>query len=237
LRQGWRGFVYTFVERTSMTLPLLLVQHFGGYSAAGQFSIAEKFVSATRPFFRILSDTFLPRVAYYARHDPQVGLRLIWLSLSTLVVGAGLSLGLLVVAPLLVTMVFGPSFSGAIPIIRVLAVVPLLLNVNACTSSLYMFNYGHERAWSRLVVASLLVFLGTACLLLALLPDAATAVSLALVAKETSVLVVSAGFLIAFGSRTAQASSARGGGWGGDPAGVAVPAVARTIPDQLSSAR
>jgi O-antigen/teichoic acid export membrane protein len=237
LRQGWRGFVYTFVERTSMTLPLLLVQHFGGYSAAGQFSIAEKFVSATRPFFRILSDTFLPRVAYYARHDPQVGLRLIWLSLSTLVVGAGLSLGLLVVAPLLVTMVFGPSFSGAIPIIRVLAVVPLLLNVNACTSSLYMFNYGHERAWSRLVVASLLVFLGTACLLLALLPDAATAVSLALIAKEASVLVVSAGFLIAFGSRTAQASSARGGGWGGDPAGVAVPAVARTIPDQLSSAR
>lgn len=237
LRQGWRGFVYAFVERASMTLPLLLVQHFGGYAAAGQFSIAEKFVSATRPFFKILSDTFLPRVAYYARHDPQVGLRLIWLSLSTLVVGASLSLCLLLVAPLLVTMVFGPSFSGAIPIIRVLAVVPLLLNVNTCTSNLYMFNYGHERAWSRMVVTSLLVFLGAAYLLLVLLPDAASAVSLALVAKEASVLVVSAGFLIAFGTRAVQASSARGAGWDCGRAAVALPAVVRTILDRLPSAR
>ncbi|HQT80463.1 MAG TPA: oligosaccharide flippase family protein, partial [Rhodopila sp.] len=74
LRNGWRGFLYSFVERTSMTLPVLLVQHFGGYVAAGQYSVAEKFVSATRPFFRVLSDTFLPRVAFYARHDPGAGL-------------------------------------------------------------------------------------------------------------------------------------------------------------------
>ena len=61
-----------------MTLPIPLVGHFSGYIAAGEYSIAEKFVSATRPFFRVMSDTFLPRVAFQARHDPEAGLTLIW---------------------------------------------------------------------------------------------------------------------------------------------------------------
>ncbi|MBV8661647.1 MAG: oligosaccharide flippase family protein, partial [Hyphomicrobiales bacterium] len=69
LRAGWRGFLFTFVDRALTTLPVPLVEHFGGFAVAGQYSIAEKFVSATRPFFRMMSETFLPRVAYYAKHD------------------------------------------------------------------------------------------------------------------------------------------------------------------------
>jgi O-antigen/teichoic acid export membrane protein len=199
LRKGWRGFLYSFVERTSMTLPMLLVQHFGGYTAAGQYSVAEKFVSATRPFFRILSDTFLPRIAYHARHDPQAGLRLIWLSLSTLVVGAAFSLGLLVVAPMVIVPIFGASFAGAIPIVRWLAVVPLLLNLSACTANLYMFNYGHERAWASVTAVSLLALLAVAFGGLGIGMDAIVAVCAAVIAKEAVIAVVSAGFFVAFG--------------------------------------
>ena len=230
LQQGRNGFLYAFVERMATTLPLLLVQHVGGYAAAGQYSVAEKFVSATRPFFRILSDTVLPRVAFHARHDPKAGLRLIRLSLSTLVVGATFSLGLFLVAPLIITRIFGESFAGAIPIVRLLAVVPLLLNVNTCTSNLYMFNYGHERAWSILNLASLTALLAVAFLLLHVLPDAGMAVSIAVVAKEAVVVVVSVGFLLVFGTsggfghngrsilRTARAK-----------AGAALPAVVRRV--------
>lgn len=238
LRKGWRGFLYSFVERASMTLPVLLVQHFGGYTAAGQYSVAEKFVSATRPFFRVMSDTFLPRVAFYASHNPQAGLRLIWLSLSTLVVGAAFSLGLLIVAPLLITAIFGPSFAGAIPIVRVLAVVPLLLNVNTCTSNLYMFNYGHERAWSSLVAASLFVFLAASYLLLNNLSNAGIAVSIAVITKEALVLVVSSGFLIAFGTRAAWTSTAlRAGERGNGPSRAMIPAAMQAIRARIPSER
>ena len=182
-----------------MTLPMLLVQHYGGYTAAGQYSLAEKFVSATRPFFRILSDTLLPRVAFYARHNPKAGLRLIWLSLSSLIIGLGLSLGLLIVAPMIIVPIFGAPFAGAIPIVRLLAVVPLLLNVNACTSNLFMFTYGDERAWSVLNVAGLTAFLLAAFLMMRMtLSDATVAVPLGVVVKETLVSLISGFLLVSF---------------------------------------
>ncbi|MEA2737293.1 MAG: O-antigen flippase [Acetobacteraceae bacterium] len=198
LRSGRAGFLYALVERLLMTLPMLLMQYYGGYVAAGQYSVAEKFVNATRPFFRILSETMLSRVAFHARRDPAAGLRLVWLSLSSTVIGLGLSLGLLIVAPMIIVPVFGESFAGSIPIVRLLAIVPLLLNVNACTSNLFMFNYGYERAWSILNMASLAVFIFASFLMLRILSDATAAVSLAVVAREAVVCLVSASFLIAF---------------------------------------
>jgi PST family polysaccharide transporter len=204
---GSRVFHYSFVERASITLPVLLVGHFGGDAAAGQYSIAEKFVIATRPFFSIMSDTFLPRVAFYARHDPNAGLRLIWISLSTCVVGAALSLGLLISTPYVIPLIFGNSFTSAIPIGRLMSIVPWLIKLNMCTSKLYMFNYGHEHAWSSLAAGSLLVFLSASYFLLLTLSTAATAVAITVIAKEAVVLLVSAGFFLTFGVAGTRASA------------------------------
>jgi O-antigen/teichoic acid export membrane protein len=206
-RSGWRGFLFTFVERASMTLPIPLVGHFSGYIAAGEYSIAEKFVSATRPFFRVMSETFLPRVAFHARHDPEAGLKLIWRTFLTLFVGAALSLGLFFIAPYVIIMFFGESFSGAIPIVRVMSVIPLLLNISMCTSNLYMFNYGHERAWSALTVTGLLVLLAVAYFLSPHVPNAAIALAVAVVAKETVVCVVSGSFFLRFSAVRRRAST------------------------------
>jgi O-antigen/teichoic acid export membrane protein len=209
LRSGWRGFLYAFVERASATLPIPLVEHFAGYVAAGQFSVAEKFVGATRPFFRVVTETLLPRVAYYARHDPEAGLSLIWRSLATLGFGAIFSLGLFFVAPRIIILFFGNDFAGAIPIVRVMAIIPLLINGNVCLSTLYMFNYGHERAWSRLTVAGLLVFVAAAYLLWPLLANAAIAVAGATIAKEALVFLVSGGFFLMFGTAKGHANRRR----------------------------
>jgi len=206
LRDGWRGFLYTLTERATVTLPVPLVGHFAGYVAAGQYSVAEKFVSATRPIFRVMSETFLPRVAYYAQHDPAAGLALIWNSLLTLAIGASLSLSLFFLAPYVIIALFGEEFSTAIPIVRVMSIVPLLVNVNVCTSNLYMFNYGHERAWASLTVAGLLVFLAVSFLLSPHVADPAIAVAIAVIAKECVILVVSAGFFLAFGTAKKSAS-------------------------------
>ncbi len=241
LRSGWRGFLFAFVERASITLPVPLVEHFAGYVAAGQYSVAEKFVSATRPFFRVISETFLPRVAYYARHDPAAGLKLIWRSLSTLVVGASLSLGLFFVAPYVIILFFGHEFSGAIPIVRMMSIIPLLVNASICTSNLYMFNYGYERAWSSLTVAGLLVFLAVAYVLSRLLSDAAIAVAIAAIAKEGVVLVVSAGYFLASSVTAARVSPAQGvmrpGGAIAISALLSLVRAARLRRDQIGSQR
>lgn len=205
LEEGWPGFMFTLAERTSLSLPVLLVQFFGGFVIAGQYSLAEKFVSATRPFFRVVADTLLPRVAYHVAHDPAVGLALVWRATRSLVVGAGFSLALFFVAPPLIMLIFGAGFADAIPIVRVMAVLPILLNVNVCTSTLYMFNFGHERAWSVLNVTGLVLFLATAFLLGPRLGNPAIAIAIAVIAKEAIVLVISVGFFVAYG-RTRAAS-------------------------------
>jgi O-antigen/teichoic acid export membrane protein len=215
LRNGWRGFLFSAVERALITLPVPLVGYFGGYVAAGQYSVAEKFVGATRPIFRVLSETFLPRVAYYANHDPAAGLALIRYAFPTLVIGAAFSLLLFFFAPYAIIVLFGDEFSGAIPIIRLLSVIPVLVNVNILTSNLYMFNYGHERAWASLTVSGLLIFLALAYFLSSYLPSAATAVAIAAITRECVVLVVSTGFFLAFGtSRIAVGDNGRSAsGW------------------------
>jgi O-antigen/teichoic acid export membrane protein len=198
LRSGWRGFLFTLVDRIFVILPVPLVEHFGGYVAAGQYSVAEKFVGATRPFLRVVSDTLLPRVAYYAHHDYTSGLALIRNSLSTLVVSTALSLCLFFIAPYFIIILFGEDFSDAASLVRPMSVIPILMNVNLCTSNLYMFNFGHERAWTSLTVAGLVIFLAVANVLSVRLADGALAVVLAVVARESVVLVVSTGFF-AFG--------------------------------------
>jgi O-antigen/teichoic acid export membrane protein len=227
LRAGWRGFVFSFVERASITLPIPFVAHFGGYAAAGVYSVADRFVAATRPFFRVMIETFLPRVAYHASHDRQAGIQLIQRSLATLVVGVGLSLGLFFVAPYVILLLFGEAFSGAIPIVRVLAILPILLNVNFCTSSLYMFNFGHERAWLYLTLCGLLVFLAAAAILPITVLGAPTGVAIAVITKELVVLVVSAGFFLTFGLK--EAPSRQQGGKAGTriSMGALIPSAAR----------
>jgi PST family polysaccharide transporter len=146
-------------------------------------------------------------------------------------------LGLFFVAPLIVKPIFGASFAGAVPIIRLMAIIPLLLNISACTANLYMFNYGHERAWSLLVLSSLVVFVGVAYGLLMWMPSAVAAVSLAVITKEAIVAAVSAGFLIMYGLRAclaAPADHAEQRSW--RQGNVMFPAILRAIRDRIPSA-
>jgi O-antigen/teichoic acid export membrane protein len=200
-RNGWRGFLYTLVERALMTIPVPLVEHLAGYVAAGQYAVAEKFVAATRPFFRVVAETFAPRAAYYAKHDVVAGLALIRRALATTIVGAALGVFLFFFAPMVIILLFGENFSGAIPIVRTMAILPVLMNVNVCTSNLYMFNYGHERAWACLTVFGLLVFLAGAYGLSPYFSNAAIGVATAAISRECVVLAFSATFFVVYGTR------------------------------------
>lgn len=199
LRRGWRGFLYTAVEGGVGNLAVPLVAHFSNYIVAGQYSVAEKFVSVNRPFSRAMTEIFLPRLAYYADRDPTAAVDLVWRSLLTLIGSATFSLTLFTVAPYAILLIFGNQFAGAVPIIRLMSILPVLVNINIVTSNLYMFSCGHERAWAYLHLLSLGVFLGAAYLLSSAVANAAIAVVFAVIAREAIVLVVSGVFFLRFG--------------------------------------
>ena len=200
LRQGSRGFLFTLVETAIIIFPVPLVAHLSNYYAAGQFSVADKFVAACKPALRIIQETFLPKIAYLAEHDPKAGIALVRRASFSVVIGGALSLGLFFVAPSVILAIFGPQYAPATFIVRVLSPLPILMNFNVITSNLYMFNFGHERAWAILTMSGLLVFFVVSFALDAVFEGAAVSVASGLIARQALVLAVSSAFFLAFGA-------------------------------------
>jgi hypothetical protein len=67
------------------------------------------------------------------------------------------------------------------------------------TSNLYMFTFGHERAWSYLTATSLAVFFGTFWLAMTFGLSASYAIAVAIVAREMLVVLVSSAYYIQHG--------------------------------------
>jgi O-antigen/teichoic acid export membrane protein len=147
--------------------------------------------------FRVISETLMPRVAYLAAHDPVKGIALVRRSLLTLVIGAFMSLGLFLAGPYAISLLFGNEFSGAVSILHILCITPVLINISLCTSDLYMFHFGYERAWSALIIAGLPLFLATSYVL-SFWTNGALAVASGAVASTSLEALVSAGFFAAF---------------------------------------
>jgi O-antigen/teichoic acid export membrane protein len=193
LRQGWRAFISNLAFMAVILLQVPLVRHFAGFAAAGQYAVAERLISVARPVFRVILETLMPRVAYLAAHDPLKGLALVRRSLLTLVIGVSMSLVLYFAGPYAITLLFGADFSGSIPILHTLCIMPILINISLCTSDLYMFHFGYEKAWSVLIVAGLPVFLTTSYVL-SFWTNGALAVAFGVVASACLVALVSASF-------------------------------------------
>lgn len=194
-RDGRRSFISTAAYTVTALLPVPLVQHFSGFAAVGQYSVAEKLVSGIRPVFAVIADSLMPRVAYLAHHDPEKGISLIHKSLWSLIIGVALSLFLLIAGPYIILFLFGPDFAGAIPIVYILCGIPIAYNLSICMAQLYMFNYGYEKAWTALIVASLPMFLVSAYTFSHWFNGAA-AVALGLVASEFLIAVISSGIFV-----------------------------------------
>jgi len=159
LRGGWSGFVSWLAQCIVVILPVPLVQQIGGFAAVGQYTVAERLISAARPIFGILQQTLMPRVAYLASHNPAQGLVLIWNSLWTLIIAVAMSLALYFIGPYVVIFLFGSEYTQAITLVRAMCILPILMDLRICMADLYMFNYGYEKAWTLLAVLSLVGFL------------------------------------------------------------------------------
>jgi O-antigen/teichoic acid export membrane protein len=194
-RDGWGGFISWLAQCVVVILPVPLVQQIGGFAAVGQYSVAERLISATRPVFNIMQQTLMPRVAYLASHNPGQGLILIWKSLWTLVIAAAMSLALYFIGPYVIIFLFGAEYTQAITLLRAMSILPIFMDLRICMADLYMFNYGHEKAWTVLAVLSLGVFLA-AVFALSYMTDGAMAVAVGSVVGEAVAAVAAMVFFL-----------------------------------------
>ena len=157
-------------------------------AAVSFFGGAERIIRASINLFQPLTQAFLPRLSYLSVAEPARARRTIERCL-VLVGGLGalFSLVAFVGAPMLTSILLGPGYERAVPVLRTLAVLPLLVAVDTVLGLYWAVPFGHERAFLLAVIGA-----GTTNIALALLlvPRwGAVGMAIAVVVAEATVLV------------------------------------------------
>jgi polysaccharide transporter, PST family len=153
LRDGWSLFVFVgaasiYTSANSFLLGILSVPREVSFFGAG-----ERIVRAASLLLGPVSQALYPRVSNLMAHDPQRAGQLIRRSLLPFV-GLGLVMGtaLMLLAPALTRVVFGPEYAPVATVIRVLAVIPMLLGVGTVLGIQWALPMGMDRVYTRFVL-------------------------------------------------------------------------------------
>jgi polysaccharide transporter, PST family len=192
LREGWAVFVGTLAINLYTTAQTVIVGTIGGAAAAGYYGAADKCLSAGKAGFGVLTQAALPKVAYYAKHDPRRGLWFIKRLTLLAPIGLVATFVMFFYPEGLVRLLFGAQFIEQVtPVFRILSPVPFIWTLSTCFATLFMFNYGYHRQWSMMIVSasclSVVIVLG-----LQFVVASEQAAAWATMLSEALILVVSA---------------------------------------------
>jgi PST family polysaccharide transporter len=166
LRTGWTMFLFRNSAMLYTSGNSFLLGLFAPPTAVGYFAGAEKISKAFMGLLNPVNQALYPRLSHLAVHDPKEGGRLI--RVNALLVGAGgLVLGgaVFLSAPLLVRILLGPALTPAIPILRLLAILPPLIGMNTVLMTQWMAPLGMDSILNRIICGAGLLNVGLAVIL------------------------------------------------------------------------
>jgi PST family polysaccharide transporter len=145
--RAWSGL---YIQGNALILSILappaVVAFFGG---------AERIIRAAINMLQPLTQAFLPRVSYLHAADPPAAQRMIRRSLVGVgLLGAVMGLTAFVGAPLLVKILLGSGYEAAIPVLRLMGLLPALVAVNTVLGIYWALPFGHERAFLVAIIAA-----------------------------------------------------------------------------------
>lgn len=124
-------------------------------AAVAFFGGAERIIRAAVNLLTPINQATMPRVTYLQHTDVDAADQMVrrgFLVMGT--IGLAMTLTAALGAPVLVHYLLGPEYSSAVPILRVLSLLPLLVSLTAVLGMLWGIPYGHERLLLRGVMAA-----------------------------------------------------------------------------------
>jgi polysaccharide transporter, PST family len=130
------------------------------------FGGAEKVIRAAINLFHPLSQALFPRLSHLVANDPRRASRLLRMGLLAML-GGGIVMGVAAAtgAPLLVRVLLGPGYEAAIPVLRVLSLLPVLIALGTVFGIQWALPAGLERPFCLLVLAAGVLNVGLAVVL------------------------------------------------------------------------
>ncbi len=154
LRQGWTLFVFKGSVSLYTTGNVVVFGLLVPPDVIAIFAGAEKIANAAGSAVYPLMQAFYPRISYLVGRDRQDATRTARISL-LMTVGTGLSLGLILftAAPILVRVLLGPSLHQAVPVLRLLSVLPPIIAISNVLGMQWMLPLRLDKQFNWIILA------------------------------------------------------------------------------------
>jgi len=180
LREGWHVFLSTAAISVYTKSNIVILGLVAKEAEVGVFAAAMRLVEAAKLLVFPMTNSLYPYVSRLGRPE---ALAFIRKSLPRVILPfTAISIGLGVLAPLGIHILFGRKYDEAIPLLRIMSPTPLIVAAGACFATLFMLALGYKKQWSNMIIsASVFNFLALVPLLYLTRPSYAVAITSVLV--------------------------------------------------------
>lgn len=153
------------------------------------FGGAERIIRAAINLLQPLNQAVLPRLSFLQHSDEAAAARILRLSFIVMGgIGFAMSAVAFTAAPLLVRIVLGADYLSAVPLLRIMAFLPLVVAINSVLGIFWAVPHGYERVLLRAILSAGITNLVLAVLLIPRL--GATGMAISAVVAELVVMGV-----------------------------------------------
>jgi len=166
LREGWSMFLFRSSGMLYTSGNSFLLGLFAPPEAVGYFAGAEKIAKAFMGMLNPFNQALYPRLARLLKESPERAARLF--RTNAVVVGVGgllLGCGVFFGAPLLVRVLLGRAMTPAVPVLRLLAILPPLIGMNTVLCTQWMAPLRMDRTLNWIIAGAGMLNVGLAFLL------------------------------------------------------------------------
>jgi len=158
LLTGWPAFLSNAAGALMLSTNMSILGAKAGTAEIGYVNAAYRIVSVPRAIVGPISTAVFSHVSHSAARSEAAAIRFVrrygwWLSLPFLL----MTIMLVVLAAPIVTIVLGAKYAPARLPLQILALSPFLLAFSNVYSTYYMLACGHDKAWLRIMLVSILV--------------------------------------------------------------------------------
>jgi O-antigen/teichoic acid export membrane protein len=153
--EGWHVFLSTaaitlYTRSNTFVLGMLASDRDVGY-----FSAAQRLVDAGKALVFPLTTAIFPHISRLAHESPEKAVAFIRRNTLRLTAPFALiSVLWIVAAPLVGRILFGPKFGPSVPLLRIMAPIPMVVAIGSIYATYYMLGMGYKKQWSQLIISA-----------------------------------------------------------------------------------
>jgi len=152
-RESWHVFLSMAAINLYGSSNRFILRFLSGDRGVGMLLIAQRIIDAAKALVLALSEAFFPYISHLSATKRSQALDLFRRAERALALPFGaLSLALFALAPLAIRFAGGRQYAAAVPLLRLMSPIPLILAYGTLYATQFMMGLGYKKQWSRIII-------------------------------------------------------------------------------------